>query len=141
MISDEEGLVEFLIKIFDEMLPADGRYLKRKPLQLHCHVVDLFYWLRPINEVLNFVRNLKSSVELLPVHRQFHIVGKNSLETNSYNLFGSDRHVLKGMSQETLLDELLNESRVHVEVDCGIVPWEIDVEFPENLLLYRYGVE
>lgn len=84
---------------------------------------------------------MKSSVELLSVHRQLHSVGKNSLETNSHDLFGSDWHVLKCMPQETLLDELLNEGRVHVEVHCGIVPWEVDVEFPENLLLYGYGVE
>jgi hypothetical protein len=109
VISDKKGFIEFLIKVADEMLSTDWRNLEWKFLQFQSHIVYLFNWLNRIDEILNLMRNLESSVQLLSIHWQFDITRKHSLKSNSHDLLGSYRHVFKGMPQEALLLKFFNQ--------------------------------
>lgn len=114
MIPNEQCFIELLIQIPDEMLPADGWDLKRKTFQLQSHIVDLLNWLNRIDEVLNLMRDLKGAVELLSVHGELDIAGQHAMEADGHGIFGSERHVLKGMPHEALLLELFYKGGVHV---------------------------
>ena len=109
VVANEQGLVELLVEVADEVLPADGRDFEREALQLQSHVVDLLHRLGSVDEVFYLVRDLQGAVELLPVHGQLDIAGQHSVETDGHGLLGSQRHVLEGMSHETLLLKLLDQ--------------------------------
>ncbi len=55
MISNQQGLIEFLVQIGNEVTPGPGRHLKGKLFHLHSQVVDPFDCLWWVDEVLNFV--------------------------------------------------------------------------------------
>ena len=109
VVANEQGLVELLVEVADEVLPADGRDFEREALQLQSHVVDLLHRLGSVDEVFYLVRDLQGAVELLPVHGQLDIAGQHSVETDCHGLLGSQRHVLEGMSHEALLLKLLDQ--------------------------------
>lgn len=87
------------------------------------------------------MRYLQCSIQLLPIHRQLHTLRYHSLESNSYSLLRSDRHILEGMLEKTLLLEFFNEGGVHIEIDGGIMPWKIKIKITKYLFFYGYWIK
>lgn len=141
VISNEKSLIELLVKIFNKMSTTDRRHLERKLLQLHSHSIYLLHRLLTVNKILNLVGNLQSLIEVLTIIRQFDISTQHSTKINRQSIHRSSRNVLKCMPQKTLLLKLLDQSRMHIEIDSRVVPRKINVRFSENLFLDRNRIQ
>jgi hypothetical protein len=87
------------------------------------------------------MRNLQSFIQILSVVRQSHITPQHPLEIDGQRIKSSRRYILKGMLQKTLLLELLNQCGMHVQVHGGIVPREVELIVPKDLLLDGDGIK
>jgi hypothetical protein len=69
VVSNEKGLVKFLVEILDKMCSANRWDFERKIFKFQGHVVDLLDSLRRIDKIFNFIRDLKSFIKFLPISR------------------------------------------------------------------------
>jgi hypothetical protein len=123
------------------MRTTDRRHLEHEVLQLQRHPEYLLHRLRHIDEVLYLAGYLQRLVQLLPVGRQLHVARQHPDEVDRHSVLSSCRSVLEGVSQETLLLELLDQRGVHVQVDGGVVAGKVHLELAENLTFEGNRVE